>query len=158
MEITNFKNYSVIIDGGTGVLFQPITEEYFYILTAKHILQNKQEDETFTDKEDNTSIKVTRFTFENTWNIEEIPFKLIKGQTYFPHSDKNIDAAILKIRFDDYKNFEIKNLYISENTTINSDAYLCGFPDDKRKANQENPIEQFTNYTIFQNSNDNSHR
>lgn len=154
MEITNFKQYSVIVDGGTGVLFQPMTDEYFYILTAKHILQNKGEDDTYTDKEDNTSIKVTRFIFENIWNTEEIPFELIKGKTYFPHSNENIDAAILKIRFDEYKQFQIKNLFISENTTINSDAHLCGFPDDKRKANQGNLLEQFTNYTISQNSND----
>lgn len=154
MEITNFKQYSVIVDGGTGVLFQPMTDEYFYILTAKHILQNKGEDDIYTDKEDNTSIKVTRFIFENSWNTEEIPFELIKGKTYFPHSNKNIDAAILKIRFDEYKQFQIENLFISDNTTINSDAYLCGFPDDKRKANQGNPLGQFTNYTISQNSND----
>lgn len=154
MEITNFKQYSVIVDGGTGVLFQPMTDEYFYILTAKHILQNKGENDTYTHKEDNTSIKVTRFIFENRWNTEEIPFELIKGKTYFPHSNENIDAAILKIRFDEYKQFQIKNLFISENTTINSNAYLCGFPDDKRKANQGNLIEQFTNYPISQNSND----
>ncbi|MFV5685094.1 ABC-three component system protein [Flavobacterium sp. GB2R13] len=154
MEITNFKQYSVIVDGGTGVLFQPMTEEYFYILTARHILQNKGEDDTYIDKVDNTSIKVTRFIFENSWKTEEIPFELIKGKTYFPHSNENIDAAILKIRFDEYKKFEIKDLYISENTTINNDTYLCGFPDDKRKANQGNLLEQFTNYTISQNSND----
>lgn len=154
MEITSFKQYSVIVDGGTGVLFQPMTEEYFYILTAKHILQNIRGEGIYTDKEDNTSIKITRFLFESTWSTEEIPFELIKGKTYFPHSNENIDAAILKIKFDDYKKFQIENICISENTTINSDAHLCGFPDDKRKANQSNLVEQFTNYTIYQNSND----
>lgn len=154
MEITSFKQYSVIVDGGTGVLFQPMTEEYFYILTAKHILQNIRGEGIYTDKEDNTSIKITRFLFESTWSTEEIPFELIKGKTYFPHSNENIDAAILKIKFDDYKKFQIENICISENTTINSDAHLCGFPDDKRKANQSNLLEQFTNYTIYQNSND----
>lgn len=154
MEITNFKQYCVIVDGGTGVLFQPMTDEYFYILTAKHILQNKGEDNTYTDKKDNTSIKITRFIFENNWKTEEIHFELIKGRTYFTHSNQNIDAAILKIRFDEYQQFQIENLFISENTTINSDAHLCGFPDDKRKANPGNLIEHFTNYPISQNSND----
>ena len=37
MEITNFKQYSVIVDGGTGVLFQPMTDEYFYILADEYV-------------------------------------------------------------------------------------------------------------------------
>ena len=39
MEITNFKQYSVIVDGGTGVLFQPMTDEYFYIFGNLHELK-----------------------------------------------------------------------------------------------------------------------
>lgn len=153
MEITNFKQYSIIVDGGTGVLFQPMTDEYFYILTAKHNLQNKV-DNNYVDKDDNSVIKLVRFIVEdNVFNTEEIPFKLIKEQTYFPHSDPNVDAAILKVRFEDYKKIEINDLHISDNTTINSDAYLCGFPDDKRKANIEDYQAQFTNHTILQNTN-----
>lgn len=153
MDITNFKEYSVIVDCGTGVLFQPMTDDYFYILTAKHNLQNKVGD-NYVDKEDNSVIKLVRFIFEdNVFNTEEIPFKLIKGQTYFSHPDMNVDAAILKVRFDEYKKFEINLLNISEDTTINSDAYLCGFPDDKRKANLYDYQAQFTNHTILQNTN-----
>jgi hypothetical protein len=154
MDITNFKQYSVIVEGGSGVLFQPMTDEYFYILTAKHILQTKNQDGTYSEKEDNTAIKVIRFIFENSWSTEEIPFQLVKGKTYFPNSNNNIDVAILKIRFDEYKPFEINNLQISVNTIVNNDTYLCGFPNDKRKANAENLLEQYTNYTISQNSND----
>ena len=154
MEITNFKQYSVIVDGGTGVLFQPMTDEYFYILTAKHNLQNKIDSINYVDKDDNSVIKLVRFIFEEgVFNTEEIPFILIKGQTYFPHPNINIDAAILKVKFDEYKKFEIIDLHISDDTTINSDAYLCGFPDDKRKANLEDYQAQFTNHTISQNTN-----
>lgn len=154
MEITNFKQYSVIVDGGTGVLFQPMTDEYFYILTAKHNLQNKVDNDNYVNKEDNSVIKIIRFIVEdNVFNTEEIPFKLIEGQTYFPHSDVTVDAAILKVRFDEYKQFEINNLHISDDTIINSDAYLCGFPDDKRKANLFDYQAQYTNHTILQNTN-----
>lgn len=154
MEITNFKQYSVIVDGGTGVLFQPMTDEYFYILTAKHNLQNKVDNGNYEDKEVNSIIKIVRFIVKNNvFNTEEIPFKLIKGQTYFPHSDVAVDAAILKVRFDEYKIIEVNHLHISDDTLINSDAYLCGFPDDKRKANFDNYQAQFTNHTILQNTN-----
>ncbi|MCK0125839.1 trypsin-like peptidase domain-containing protein [Gelidibacter sp. F2691] len=155
MEITNFKQYSVIIDGGTGVLFQPMTDEYFYILTAKHNLQKKVAKDNYVDKADNTVIKIVRFVVENNvFDTEEIPFTLIKGQNYFPHKDISVDAAILKVRFEDYKKIQINLLNISDDTEINSDAYLCGFPDDKRKANHDNYQAQFTNHTILQNTND----
>ena len=78
MEITNFKQNNVIVDRGTGVLFQPMTDEYFYILTAKHNLQNKVDNDNYVDKEDNSIIKIVRFIVEdNVFNTEEIPFKLI---------------------------------------------------------------------------------
>lgn len=34
------KQCSVMVDNGSGVFFQPMTEEYSYILTAKHNLYN----------------------------------------------------------------------------------------------------------------------
>ncbi|MCF6129325.1 hypothetical protein L1S35_06545 [Flavobacterium sp. AS60] len=154
----NFKQYSVIIDGGTGVLFQPMTEEYFYILTAKHNLQIKP-DQAYIDKEDNTDINILRFIFEDgTYTTEKIPFTLLKNQNYFPHINPAVDSAILKIRFDEYKIFEIKNLYVYEDTSIDNNTCVCGFPDDKRKANAENPHEQFTNYKISQSSNDTQYK
>lgn len=40
MGIDNLKLHSVIVGEGSGVLFQPATTDYTYILTAKHIFFN----------------------------------------------------------------------------------------------------------------------
>lgn len=154
MEARNFKEYSVIIESGTGVLFQPMSEDYFYILTAKHNLQNKTED-GYADKPNGTSINIRRFILiANAWTDELIPFTLVKDSNYFPNDNANIDAAILKIQFNDYHRFDISKIHISDETLINKDAYVCGFPNDKRGANNGNFQEQYDNYQIDNNSND----
>lgn len=43
------KQCSVRLDGGSGVLFQPMTEKYTYILTAKHNLSNDSEEKRIDD-------------------------------------------------------------------------------------------------------------
>jgi hypothetical protein len=56
------KTYTVKIETefgyGTGCLFQPSTEEYTYVLTAKHLFQNNDKSETQT--EINDSVKIVR--------------------------------------------------------------------------------------------------
>ena len=32
------RNFTVKVNGGSGVIFQPMTDDYSYILTAKHTL------------------------------------------------------------------------------------------------------------------------
>lgn len=150
----NFKQYSVIIDGGTGVLFQPMTSEYFYVLTAKHVVQNKVET-TYVDKEEESEITINRFIKDgNNWSTVLIPFKINKGSNYFPHKNSKVDAAILKISFEEVGHFDILNLSTLNFTNINNDASLCGFPSDKRKASHDDLTAQYTNYKISENSND----
>ena len=43
------KKCSVLVDGGSGVLFQPMTEEYTYILTAKHNLYDGLVEKSISD-------------------------------------------------------------------------------------------------------------
>ena len=40
----DLKKYSVVVEDGSGCLFQSMTDEYTYILTAKHIFFKKVED------------------------------------------------------------------------------------------------------------------
>lgn len=41
MTKDNIKEYIVCINGGSGVIFQPMDEKYSYILTAKEVENNK---------------------------------------------------------------------------------------------------------------------
>ena len=45
-----YQKISIMINNGTGVLFQPMSNEFTYILTAKHNVQFKNQDNIYVDK------------------------------------------------------------------------------------------------------------
>jgi len=153
MDIAKFKSLSVIVNNGSGILFQPLTNNFFYILTAKHNLQQK-ESEVYVDLPDNTSVEIVRFVLTaGVWSDQVIPFKLEKGINYFPHKNLKVDAAILKVAHDMYERFDVKDIYVSDDTVINSNVYLCGFPNDKRQVNKD-VQSQYASYKLSHNSNE----
>lgn len=81
------RQCSVMVDGGSGVLFQPMTEEYSYVLTAKHNLYN---DTTYGSYEQSKCIENIR--------VGESQCTIL-GR--FEHN--NLDIAILKICKVDFK-------------------------------------------------------
>ncbi|MGV3685105.1 MAG: ABC-three component system protein [Daejeonella sp.] len=101
MTIDNIKEYIVCINGGSGVIFQPLDEQYSYILTAKHIFDDIK---LYDDQ-----VKINRFDPTINAFCEIDAFPLQTNINYFSHPDK--DLAILKIsrlngadnlvRFDD---------------------------------------------------------
>jgi len=101
MTLDELKLYNVRINEGSGCLFQPILaeNEFTYILTAKHLFENggrNENDEIIPPIPDGTEINIFRqVIIAEKYDEEKIPFKLIRGQTYFAH--KEADAAILKI-------------------------------------------------------------
>ena len=104
------KQCSVRLDGGSGVLFQPMTEDYTYILTAKHNLYNDSEEKSIND------IKYILYREDEPKNILE------------KHEHSTLDIAILKIEkipFDSpYKEFEQPN---------NGDIFkFYGYPENRR--------------------------
>ncbi|EKN5949061.1 ABC-three component system protein [Yersinia enterocolitica] len=75
--------YAVIIDNGSGAIFQPMSHEYSYILTAKHNVIVDPEDldsdlKTFSDIKINT-------TDGSSFRVNNI----------FLHSDSGVDAALI---------------------------------------------------------------
>jgi len=146
MNKDDLKKYSVIVNGGSGCLFQPMTDSYTYILTAKHLFFEKNEEGRGVEKvqyPDGTEIEVKRFiqTSEG-WDEELIPFILIEGENYFPHKDENTDIAILKITpiikgFDD--------ICIIDDIELDGEFVLAGSPVPFR----ENPQgDRYTHYNI----------
>lgn len=131
MDIDGCKINSVILDGGTGVLYQAASgDEFSYILTARHNFYDK------TEKTIKDSIKIS---FSNSQTeIIEIPFKL--GQNYFEHRNQNVDAAILKIEFRP----GIYDIGIDFDCHAFEECILCGFPGNLR-ANKD---DKYTTYTI----------
>ncbi len=104
------KKCSVLVDGGSGVLFQPMTEEYTYILTAKHNLYDGLVEKSISD------VKYILYG--------ENEAKDILGK--YEHS--TLDIAILKIEKIDfespYKEFEQPN---------NGNIFkFYGYPENRR--------------------------
>jgi len=109
------KQCSVRLDGGSGVLFQPMTEDYTYILTAKHNLYNESEEKSIDD------IKYILYG-------EDEPKNILKK---YEHS--TLDIAILKIEKIDsespYKEFEQPN---------NGDIFkFYGYPKNRRDETEK---------------------
>ncbi len=148
MNIDDLKKYSVIVGGGSGCLFQPMSEDYTYILTAKHLFFEDKEDdrgiEFKVEYPDGTPIEIKQFIQENEkWLEKLIPFKLAKGSNYFPHEDEDTDIAILKVE-PKIEGFD--KICINPNPDSNQSQYLCGSPDTLR---QEDLGDRYTNYQIL---------
>ncbi|MPM69266.1 hypothetical protein SDC9_116210 [bioreactor metagenome] len=87
MSIDAIKEYIVIVNEGSGCIFQPMDNSYSYVLTAKHNITNAK----------NQITQFTRFKLNNnTWTETKIPFEyLVENENYFPHPNR--DIAIIKI-------------------------------------------------------------
>jgi len=125
MDIDTIREYVVIVNGGSGCIFQPMDSAYSYVLTAKH---------NITDANNQIS-ELIRFKFEssNTWTEIQIPFaKLIENENYFPHSDK--DIAIIKID----KVSDLENIIRIDDIENERTGYvLVGYPETRRNANPD---------------------
>lgn len=123
MSINDLKKYTVKVGCGSGCVFQPMDDEYTYILTAKHLFQNKNEE---TDEleylNDGVEIPLTFLDFDgNKWNVHSEIFTICFEENFFPH--QNADAAILKI----IHRAGFDNIHIRKKR-LENEYYLNGFP------------------------------
>jgi hypothetical protein len=144
MGINDLKLHTVIVGGGSGVLFQPPTRDYTYILTAKHIFFDEIDNgrgEEKIEKKDGEIVDIYQLTTDgNDWFSDLIQFSIQKNKNYFPHNE--VDIAILKI---DYRP-GLEKLILEENIGIVTDYLICGFPNKLRV----NTIvsEKYTNHRL----------
>lgn len=139
MNMDTIKEYTVIVNGGSGCIFQPIDNTHSYILTAKHNIVDAK----------NQISELTRFKLNgNSWDEIEIPFeKLVDNENYFPHPNR--DIAIIKIdKIHDLEN--IIRIDDIENERV--EYILVGYPETRRNANpniKENWYRYVENVTIL---------
>ena len=125
MSINDLKKHTVKVGSGSGCVFQPMDEEYTYILTAKHLFQNKNEETNELEYlSDGTEIPLTFLDFDgNKWIVHSETFTICFEENFFPH--QNADAAILKIThrtgFD--------NIHIRKKR-LQNEYYHVGFQED----------------------------
>jgi len=111
------RKNTVVIDDGSGVILQPMTQEYSYVVTAKHVIQNDKDDVSKGFKSQN-DIKI--YTTADT--------KIAPVDFYY-HND--FDLAILKVEYMG------SDILIKHNTCqFDERLQLWGFP--KFSANHRN--------------------
>ena len=136
MKIDNIREYIVIVNNGSGCIFQPEDDAYSYVLTAKHNIEN------FKGKVTNFD----RFVFENgNWNkIAVEKFSNNKTTYYFPHPDEDKDTAIIKIKKVSGLDKIIRLDDLDDDRTGYS---LCGYPEIRRTTSSPYRIDE--NITIL---------
>lgn len=104
MTPEQLKTYIVSLNNGSGCLFQPMsgTNEYTYILTAKHLFEGIKLNEDGLEipykPVDGQVIPITRFKYQDdNWSKVVFDFVLHTNENYFASTDA--DAVILKVRF-----------------------------------------------------------
>lgn len=131
MNKDDLKKYSIIVNGGSGCLFQPMTDSYTYILTAKHIFFEKKDEgrgEAEVQMPNGRKIEIKQnIKTHNGWDEIIVPFILNEGDSYFPHKDA--DIAILKT---DKLLEGFDEISFSDQIEITRGTFLCGYPDTFR--------------------------
>lgn len=126
-RIDLLPKFTVKVERGSGCLFQPINDEYTYVLTAKHVILG------------NNQPLIVRQTLDENDNLINETFNIIGIP--FIHTDENKDAAIVKIQ----KVEGLEPLLRDDLSTENRNGYfLCGHPNsriDNAYSFRENKLE-----------------
>lgn len=78
------KTLTVKVNEGSGCIFRPATNEYYYVLTVRHNVAQKGTDE--------------KMDIINVSQEEPIPFNInVKPENVFLHPDLGVDLALIKI-------------------------------------------------------------
>lgn len=128
MDENDLKRYTVILNDGSGVLFQPLDETKTYILSAKHVFYEYESTVRGTDTKKLKSKVIYSFS-DNQNQKHEI--SIIKGQNYFEHDIA--DAAILVLE----ENLGFNQIFVDDSTTRFTDFNLTGYPESKRNSDNK---------------------
>jgi len=127
MDENDLKKYTVILGGGSGILFQPLDSDKTYVLSAKHVFYDKNENERGITEE---TLKATIDLSYSEAQNNKISQVIKNGENYFEHRDEQIDAAILLIDVES----EYNQIFLDQNPSVYEGFNLTGYPVSKRNA------------------------
>lgn len=113
----SLMNYTVRVEGGSGCLFQPSTENYTYVLTAAHVVAGKKKPKIELQYIDENGVLLT-----DKLDILDKPYI---------HTNPVKDAAIIKIN----RLAGFAGLLRSEEPEKYKNTYLCGHPQSRTAKN-----------------------
>lgn len=126
-RIDLLSQYTVKVEGGSGCLFQPIDDEYSYVLTAKHVISGYN------------SPSINRQVLDVNGSLTNEPLEIIGSP--FLHTDPNKDAAIIKVKKIDPIEALLRDDFLPENKY---GYYLCGHPNSRRNQNDSFRLDEIT--------------
>lgn len=129
MGVEGFYNFCVKVSGGSGCLIQPATDEYSFVLTAAHVIENLAAED----------IEVVRQTLGARGAVNNEMIEVIE---VFIHPDPERDAAILKVPYQNGVN-NLFRLYEEEFAADRDGFWLIGHPAERSANNysyRQNPI------------------
>lgn len=86
--MSKLPTFTVKVESGSGCLFQPMSDKYSYVLTARHVIKDVK-----------LPLSIVRQTVNEEGDLINEELEMI-GEPFY-HRDENIDAAIIKIqKFD----------------------------------------------------------
>lgn len=142
MSANTLKKHTVKVGSGSGCVFQPMDDKSTYILTAKHLFQNKNQDTGKYEEflADGRTVPIIFLEFDgSSWDSSEDTFTMEFEENFFPHPVA--DVVILKIPHrEGYDNIHVRK------TKIQSDFHLCGFPENL--SNQSTVSSQYDSEKI----------
>lgn len=128
MSENDFKKYTVILDEGSGVLFQPLGETKTYILSAKHVFYKEIEHNNGPNKKElKGSINYRLSTDQKT----AIEIEIKKGVNYYEND--HADAALLVLE----GNQGFDQIFIDKRKSGFDGFNLTGYPQSKRTADDK---------------------
>ena len=121
------QSYCVKVNGGSGVLVNAMTRDYSYVLTAAHVIPEKQGDIVVHDYQDEP-LGVLSVLIPQEWRES-------KSERY--------DFAILKV---DYQERLSQKCLSASDLSDRAPLTLVGFPETER--NSADPIKEYTGHKI----------
>jgi len=125
------QSYCVKVNGGSGVLVNAMTREYSYVLTAAHVIIEKQDDIVVHDYQG------------NQLGVLAVLPPLLPSQERVKLEPQFYDFAILKV---DYQERVAQKCLPASDLIGRASLTLVGFPETERGS--PNPIKEYTGHKI----------
>lgn len=125
------RSYCVKVNSGSGVLVNAMTQEYSYVLTAAHVIPEKQDDLVVHDYQG------------NPLTVLAVLPQHLPSPEQMKSNPQRYDFAILKV---DYQEHIVQKCLPAADLNNRASLTLVGFPETERGSSD--PIKEYIGYKI----------
>lgn len=115
----DFSVFTVMVEGGSGCLFLPMSADYAYVLTARHVIS-----------ESVLPLSIVWQRLNENGDVINTPLVMIAEPFYHSDGDK-FDSAIIKVENTGIKEVLPELMRIDNPLVFNTEFILAGHPDTR---------------------------